>query len=105
MIRSQYGFKTPPPSGGMSTYAMAASKKPSTFFEIGSADSTKFFAKAIRDQALNTQIISVDPQPREDIDKLCTKIYWLPLEYLTLVEFTTIGPGDILIFDRNHRRL
>ena len=92
-----------PPLDGMSTYTMAASKKPSTIFEIGSGNSTKFFAKAIRDQALNTQIISVDPQPREEIDKLCTKIYRLPLEDLTLAEFSTLGPGDILFFDGSHR--
>ncbi len=92
-----------PPLDGMSSYAMAASRKPNTIFEIGSGNSTKFFARAIRDHSLSTKIISIDPQPREEIDQLCAEIYRAPLEDLALEEFNRLAPGDILFFDGSHR--
>jgi len=92
-----------PPFDGISAYVLAASRRPSTIFEIGSGNSTKFFARAARNHSAQTQIISVDPQPREEIDKLCSRIHRAPLEDLDLQEFDVLAPGDILFFDGSHR--
>src|SRR5262249_54921864 len=41
------------------------------YFEIGSGNSTKFARHAIRLDSLQTKVISLDPQPRVEIDALC----------------------------------
>jgi hypothetical protein len=60
-------------------------------------------AQAIRDNNLRTKIISIDPQPRAGIDKLCHKIYRTPLENMDLNFFTTLTSEDILLIDNSHR--
>ena len=58
----------------VSIYGLLATRNPSLYFEVGSGNSTKFARKAIRDNGLRTRIISVDPQPRADIDSLCDEV-------------------------------
>lgn len=96
-----------PPLDGMSMYTMIASNKPKTYIEIGSGNSTKFAAQAIRDHLLDTSIISVDPQPRVEVDNLCEKVIRKPLEEASELEkiISRLEPNDILFFDGSHRCL
>jgi hypothetical protein len=60
-------------------------------------------ARAIRDQQLRTRIISIDPQPRAEIDALCESVIRDPLEKVDLAVFDQLVPGDILFIDSSHR--
>jgi len=93
-----------PPLDAMSLYTAIAKRKPATFLEIGSGNSTKFARRAITDHALPTQIISLDPLPRAEVDSLCDRVIRQPLEAEALEDiFSTLKSGDVLFFDGSHR--
>ncbi len=94
-----------PSLDAISIYAMIARRRPKTYIEIGSGNSTKFAAKAIRDLNLDTQIVSIDPNPRAEIDKLANTIVRQPLEKADLSIFEQITQNDIVFFDGSHRCL
>ena len=94
-----------PPLDGISIYGAIARRRPSVYLEVGSGNSTKFAAKAIRDLNLDTKIISIDPQPRAEIDDLATTIVRQPLEEIDLEIFDQISDGDVVFFDGSHRCL
>lgn len=87
----------------ISLYAFVAQKNPRTFLEVGSGNSTKFVRKAISDHGLRTKIISIDPQPRAEIDEICDKIYRTGLENTDLRIFDELQPDDVLFIDNSHR--
>jgi hypothetical protein len=60
---------------GAAIYSFLRERRPSLYLEIGSGNSTLFAARARRDGDLPTAIVSIDPQPREDIDGMCDEIY------------------------------
>ncbi|TVP61802.1 MAG: class I SAM-dependent methyltransferase [Nodularia sp. (in: Bacteria)] len=84
-------------------YCMIAENKPKKYIEIGSGNSTKFARKAIKDNNLTTQLISIDPYPRAEIDELCDEIVRLPLEEINLNIFDDLWENDIVFFDGSHR--
>jgi hypothetical protein len=84
-------------------YAFARDRAPSTYMEVGSGNSTRFVARAIRDGDLDTRVVSIDPYPRAEIDELCSVAVRSALEQTDLGIFTELGPGDILFFDGSHR--
>ncbi|QXP82650.1 class I SAM-dependent methyltransferase [Methylococcus sp. ANG] len=88
---------------GMALYAFMALQKPQTYIEIGSGASTKFVHQAASDYGLSTRIISIDPHPRSEIDKLCDTIIRTSLEETDLVIFDNLNAGDMLFFDGTHR--
>lgn len=45
-----------------------------TYLEIGSGITTCFTYRAIRDSGLSTQIVSIDPEPRANIDAICNSV-------------------------------
>jgi hypothetical protein len=92
-----------PALDGIALYSLVAMKRPNYFLEIGSGNSTKFARKAITDHCLTTQIISIDPHPRVEIDMLCDQIIRKPVEAISLDIFDKLGPGDILYVDNSHR--
>ena len=59
--------------------------------------------RVIRDQGLKTQLTSIDPRPRAEIDALCDHIIRQPLENLNLDIFEKLGAGDVLFLDGSHR--
>jgi hypothetical protein len=73
------------------------------YIEIGSDDSTKFVRKSIKDNRLKTQIISVDPEPRAEIDLLCDSVIRSPVEEIDITLFDQLQSGDILMVDNSHR--
>jgi hypothetical protein len=87
-------------------YGFVADRAPSRYIEIGSGHSTRFAARAIRDHALGTKIISFDPSPRASIQGLAHECRRARLEDLAAGELAGIvAPGDILFLDGSHRAL
>jgi hypothetical protein len=84
-------------------YAFIRDRRPSLYLEIGSGNSTKFAAQAVRDGDLGTSIISIDPLPRTEIDGLCDEVMRSPLETVDLEIFERLRQGDIVFFDGSHR--
>lgn len=84
-------------------YCFPALRRPRTFMEVGSGWSTRFARRAIGDHGLDTQIVSIDPQPRAEIDSLCDEVIRQPLEDVDLSLFDRLGDGDILYVDNSHR--
>jgi hypothetical protein len=92
-----------PALDGVALYSLIAMKQPRYFLEVGSGNSTRFARKAITDHRLNTKIISIDPCPRVEIDRLCDQIIREPVEAISLDIFDRLESGDILYVDNSHR--
>lgn len=92
-----------PPLDAASLYSFIATRRPKTYMEVGSGNSTKFARKAIEDLGLDTKIISIDPEPRAEIDDLCDQIIRKPIEDVDLPIFEILGEDDILFVDSSHR--
>ncbi len=86
-------------------YTIIAKFKPQTYVEVGSGFSTKVAYKAIKDNGLNTNIISIDPAPRAEIDQLATKIIREPFENINFDFIFSLKENDILFIDNSHRIL
>lgn len=88
-----------------SLYAFLRANAPRLYVEVGSGNSTKFARRAIRDGALSTRIVSIDPAPRAEIDELCDSVLRTPLEETDLAVFLQLGAGDVVVIDNSHRCL
>lgn len=86
-------------------YGIIADYKPARYIEIGSGNSTKVARKAIRENNLNTEIISIDPFPRANIDHLADRVIREPFENLSDNKFIveSLNENDILFIDNSHR--
>ncbi len=88
---------------GASFYAFMRDRRPARYLEIGSGNSTKFVARAKADGGLATELTSIDPYPRAEIDELCDAVIRKPLEAVDLAVFEPIAAGDVVFFDGSHR--
>lgn len=86
-------------------YAMLAIKKPNRYVEVGSGNSTKVAYRSKMDNSLSTEITSIDPMPRAEIDNLADKIIRQPFENIDYSEILGLNAGDILFIDNSHRIL
>lgn len=86
-------------------YAMLALKKPARYVEVGSGNSTKVAFKAKSDNNLSTEIVSIDPMPRAEIDNLADTIIREPFENIDYTQVLNLEAGDILFIDNSHRIL
>lgn len=86
-------------------YGMLAKYKPNKYVEVGSGNSTKVAAKAKRELGLNTQIVSIDPMPRAEIDHLADVVIRQPFENIDYTNLIDLESGDILFIDNSHRIL
>jgi len=84
-------------------YSLVALRQPPLYFEIGSGQSTRVVRRAITDQRLSTRIVSLDPEPRSEIDALCDERVRSRLEDCDLDLFRRLAAGDVLFFDGSHR--
>lgn len=89
----------------ISLYTMMAVYQPKNYIEIGSGNSTKVARKSISENNLSTQILSIDPFPRANIDHLADEVIRQPLENLTDLKKITsrLEENDILFIDNSHR--
>jgi hypothetical protein len=86
-------------------YTMLAEFKPKKYIEVGSGNSTKVAYKAIQEQGLQTKIISIDPQPRAEIDELADTVIRKPFENIDFNILEDLEENDILFIDNSHRVL
>lgn len=52
---------------------------------------------------MNTEIISIDPYPRREIDAICDRALRQPLECTNLEIFNEVQAGDIVFLEGTHR--
>ena len=86
-------------------YGMLAHFRPARYVEVGSGNSTKVAALAIREQGLATQITSIDPYPRAEIDHLANEVVRKPFENTDFSFLYNLQANDILFIDNSHRVL
>ena len=79
--------------------------KPAVYVEIGSGNSTKFARRVISHFNLPTKIISIDPQPRSEIDTLCDVVIRTPAQMVPKSVFQPLRKNSILFIDGSHRCL
>jgi glycosyltransferase involved in cell wall biosynthesis len=87
----------------LTLFGLISALHPRIFLEIGSGNSTRFAAKAKILNSPQTKIISIDPYPRVEIDRLCDENVREPLEAVDLHVFDQLSAGDVLFFDGSHR--
>jgi hypothetical protein len=91
------------PLDAMALQTMLWRHRPKLFVEIGSGMSTKFAHHTVEKRALKTRMVSVDPQPRNQIDRLVDRTVRAPLESVNLENFNYLRADDILFLDSSHR--
>ena len=84
-------------------YTLMSELKPKKYIEIGSGNSTKVAYKAKVEQNLDTEIVSIDPMPREWIDNLADKVIRKPFENIDFNILDELNENDILFVDNSHR--
>lgn len=87
---------------GAMAYCMVRKFKPKRIIEIGSGHSTRWMAQAIVDGELSTNLHSIDPEPRREIDAICSKITRNTVEGVKPAVFEKLAAGDILFVDCSH---
>jgi hypothetical protein len=92
-----------PPLDALVLYGLLASENPRWYVEVGSGNSTRFARQAVRDHALRTKIVSIDPAPRAEIDALCDHLVRAPLEEVDLAQVAELTGEDVLFVDSSHR--
>jgi hypothetical protein len=91
------------PLDRLSLYAYICRRRPKVYVEIGSGTSTRIARQAIRDAALPTRVVSIDPEPRAEIDAICDESIRRPLESTDLSLFSNLEERDVIFFDGSHR--
>lgn len=89
----------------VSIYAMLAINHPNKYVEVGSGNSTKVAYKAKKENNLKTQIISIDPMPRAEIDHIADVVIRKPFEDVDYETILNLEENDILFIDNSHRIL
>jgi predicted O-methyltransferase YrrM len=84
-------------------YGMIASLKPKRYMEVGSGNSTKVVHLAKTKYSPGTEITSIDPMPRAEIDQLADKVIRKPFESINLECIHQLEAGDVLFIDNSHR--
>lgn len=87
----------------ITTYGLIAKHQPKRYVEVGSGFSTKFARRAIRDFSPQTKIISIDPDPRDEINAICDEIVRAPLESVDAAFLNSLTKDDIFFLDSSHR--
>lgn len=87
---------------GAAAYTLVRTLRPGRIVEIGSGHSTRFFARAIRDQGLTTALVAIDPAPRADLSRLPVTLIQDTVQTVDPGVFETLGPGDLLSVDSSH---
>ena len=84
-------------------YLMMRRFRPAHYFEIGCGNSTRIARQAIRDGALDTRIVAIDPAPRIDVANMVDDLNLTRLEDFGAERvLQAVGPGDILFIDSSH---
>lgn len=87
----------------VSIYGFLASLNPRRYVEVGSGNSTKFARQAIKDHALRTRIVSIDPSPQAEVDAICDEVIRDTCEKVAPSFFEELCAEDMLFVDNSHR--
>lgn len=87
----------------LALYGFVCHFRPTRYLEIGSGISTHVATRAIHDAGCPTEVVSIDPEPRADVDPIVTHVHRARLEDVDLTVFDDIDVGDIVFFDGSHR--
>lgn len=84
-------------------YTIVRSRRPHRIVEVGSGHSTRFYSRAAADEALDTDILSIDLAPRASIAGLPqVRTLAAPVQRAGLKPFRPLAAGDILSIDSGH---
>ncbi len=83
-------------------YIFVRKARPRHIIEVGSGHSTRFMARAVRDGGLASEITSIDPVPRADIEGTGATLIRDTLQGAGLGVFEKLVEGDILFIDSSH---
>jgi len=86
-------------------YSILSKYNPKKYIEVGSGNSTKVAYLSKQENNLSTEIISIDPMPRAEIDQLADRIIRKPFEEIDYSEILALEENDILFIDNSHRIL
>jgi predicted O-methyltransferase YrrM len=83
-------------------YAMICRTRPARIVEVGSGHSTRFLARALADEALDSDLLCIDPAPRATLRGL--RVRWIEEVVQRAPEscFVRLQPGDVLFVDSSH---
>ena len=84
-------------------YTIVRTLKPRRIVEVGSGHSTRFYGSAVADEALATDLRSIDPAPRAATDGVPgLRTMAMPVQQAGLEPFRPLAAGDILSIDSSH---
>jgi len=83
-------------------YAMVCRARPARIVEVGSGHSTRFLARAVRDQGLATAITCIDPAPRASLAGLPIRWRRCVVQRAPLDDFRALAAADMLFVDSSH---
>lgn len=83
-------------------YTLVREVQPKRIVEVGSGHSTRFFARALRDGGLETQLLSIDPQPRATLEGLPITFQRETLQRAGAEPFEGLVAGDVVFIDSSH---
>lgn len=87
---------------GAAAYSIVRDIKPNLIVEVGSGFSTRFLARAVKDEGLQTEICGINPKVLHAADKLCAKFYNTTFDKVPRDIFSRIKANDILFIDASH---
>ena len=88
---------------GAAAYAITRTLAPRRIVEVGAGHSTRFFARAVSDGGLDTEIIAIDPAPRAALDRLeRVRLLRATAHEAGEAPFRDLESGDILAIDSSH---
>lgn len=83
-------------------YTLVRTRRPARIVEVGSGHSTRFLARAVRDEGLTTAITAIDPEPRADLEGLPITLLKTMVQEADPAPFAALAAGDLLFVDSSH---
>lgn len=83
-------------------YALVRERRPARIVETGCGHSTRWFARAVADEGLATELIAIDPAPRATLDGLGIDFIRAPVQEVGEDVFSRLAAGDVLSLDGSH---
>jgi methyltransferase family protein len=85
-----------------SAYAIVCRARPARIVEVGSGHSTRFLARAIADEALDSELVCIDPAPRAALRGLAVRWIEDVVQHAPEMCFAHLQAGDVLFVDSSH---
>lgn len=84
-------------------YAITRDLCPRRIVEIGSGNSTRLFREALRDGGSDAELVSIDPDPRREVEGIADRVVRRRVEELDAEEICGwLDAGDFLFIDSSH---